>query len=142
MSLIVKQAKKNSSPLKSFESKELQLSDIAHYGRTNPYERNLYKFVAYLDKKIVGILDLKIEANVAYIDNLLTGVEHRGKGIGKQLVLRAEEFAKTEKCTKIWLDTDEEWEAAKFYKKIGYQVTGTHENHYFGKRALIFTKFL
>ncbi len=139
---ITQQIEKNTQ-VKEFEDREWNLADIEHYGRPNPFEKHEYKFVARNDNnQVVGILDLKVEANVAYLENILVGNQFRKQGIGKKLMMRAEEFAKDKSCTKIWLDTDEDWEAAKFYKRMGFEVTGTHENHYFGKKALIFTKFL
>ncbi len=136
------QQKKAKQDVKEFESREWRLADIEHYGQANPFERHEYKFVARNeDNQVVGILDLKIEANVAYLENILVGHEFRKQGIGEELVAKAEKFAQDEGCTKIWLDTDEDWGAAKFYKRMGFKVTGTHEKHYFGKKAVIFTKY-
>jgi len=142
MNITVKTVSKRSSLIRKFEEEEWLQADIEHYGQARPFIKKHYKFVAYKGKTVVGILDLSIEANVAYIENLLVSSALRNQGVGKKLATEAESFAKIQKCSKIWLDTEEGWEAEKFYRKIGYQITGTHENHYLGKRGLIFTKFL
>lgn len=142
MIAITRQTKQNSQ-VKQFEEQEWELADIEHYGQSNPFKKAEYKFVARDENnKVVGMLDLKIEANVAYLENILVGSQFRKQGIGEKLVAAAEKLAIDQGCTKIWLDTDEDWGAAEFYKRMGFEVTGTHENHFFGKRALIFTKFL
>jgi ribosomal protein S18 acetylase RimI-like enzyme len=136
-------SKRTSSKIKAFEKKEWRISDIEHYGKAINTTKKYYKFVAK-DKSnnIVGTLDLMIEANLAYIEALLVSSNHRRMGIGKRLLEQAEKFAKQKKCTKIWLETNEGWNAVDFYKKNDYKVTGKHENHFLNQKALIFTKYL
>ena len=139
----IKQVNKVTKEIKDFEKKEWYRADLEHYGKGRPYSKKNYKFVSSNENgDITGILDFTIEANVGYIDNLLVGEKYRGQKIGKSLVSFVEKFAKKEGCTKIWLDTEEGWGAADFYKKMGYEITGVHEEHHLGNRALIFTKFL
>lgn len=135
--------KKITSKIKEFEKKEWHVADIEHYGKDRNFVRKKYKFIASnKNGKIFGILDLIIEANVALIEGVIVDSEFRGNGVGRQLVIEAENFSKKNKCNKVWLETDEDWDAAKFYKKIGYKITGIHERHYLDKRGLIFTKYL
>ncbi|WP_237143682.1 GNAT family N-acetyltransferase [Phyllobacterium zundukense] len=47
----------------------------------------------------------------------------RGKNLGSQLLLRAEEIAMDQNCVGIWLDTFE-FHAPEFYIKKGYEVFG------------------
>jgi ribosomal protein S18 acetylase RimI-like enzyme len=141
--MIIKQVKRVSKEIKDFEKKGWYKADIEHYGKSRPYSKEKYKFVSKdAGGNVTGVLDFIIEANVGYIENLLVGEEYRGSGVGKSLVLFVEEFAKEEGCTKIWLDTEEGWGAVDFYKRMGYKITGTHEEHHLGNRAFIFTKFL
>ena len=141
--MTIKQVKRISKEIKDFEKEEWHKADIEHYGRDRPYSKKIYKFVSKCSEgNITGILDFVVEANVGYIENLLVGEEYREQGVGKSLVLFVEKFAKEEGCTKIWLDTEEGWGAVDFYKRMGYKITGTHEDHHLGNRELIFTKFL
>ena len=139
----IKIPKRITGKIKAFEKNEWHIADIEHYGKDRDCVKRKYKFIA--DNKfgdILGILDLIIEANVALVENLLVSSKDRRQGIGKKLILEAERFAKKHKCNKVWVETNEDWNAAKFYKKVNYKVTGTHEKHYFNKKGLIFTKYL
>jgi len=139
----IKLVDKPSSKIEEFEKTEWEIADIEHYGKPVDLSKKKYKFVAENNTgEIKGTLDLMIEVNLAFIEGLLVGSKYRKMGIGKQLVQEAENFARDQQCTKIWLETNEAWEAAKFYKKNGYLVTGTHEKHIMNQRTLIFTKFL
>ena len=137
----IQKVKKVSPKLKKFQDEEWLISDIEHYGKARNFEKKSYKFMAKDKYEILGVLDLVIEANVAFLEGLVVNHNHRAKGIGKNLLLFAENFAKENKCTKIWTETDEDWEAAKFYKKMGYEICGVHEKHYLGRKGLILTKF-
>lgn len=139
----INKVKRVSSKLKKFEQDEWLISDIEHYGKDRNFIKKKYKFVAKDENdSILGVIDLVTEVNVGFIKGLLVSHNHRGKGIGRELLSFAENFAKRKKCTKIWTETDEEWIAAKFYKKMGYKVCGVHEKHYLGKKGLILSKFL
>jgi len=137
-------AEKNNKEIKAFEKREWQIADLEHYGKQNiDFAKKRYKFVAKnSDDKIVGILKLVIEVNLALIETLIVSSAHRKMGIGKKLLTQAENLAKKSKCTKVYLETNEEWDAINFYKKNGYKVTGIHEKHILNQNTLIFTKFL
>ena len=139
----VKLADKSSDKIKEFEKVEWTIADQEHYGKPINCTKKKHKFIAETDDgKITGTLDLTIEVNLALIDSLLVGSKYRRKGIGKQLIQEAESFAKENKCTKVYLETNEDWGAVEFYKKNGYKVTGVHEKHIMNQKTLIFTKFL
>lgn len=138
----IKEVKKVSPKLKKFQDEEWLVSDIEHYGKARNWVKKNYKFIAKDKNEILGVLDLAIEANIAFLEGLIVNHHHRSEGIGKNLLLFTENFAKEKKCTKIWTETDEDWEAAKFYKKMGYEICGVHEKHYLGRKGLILTKFL
>jgi ribosomal protein S18 acetylase RimI-like enzyme len=141
--LSIKQIKRSNKKIENFEKEEWYKADIEHYGKARPYSKKKFKFVSENSRdNITGVLDFIVEGNVGYIENLLVGKEYRGQGIGKSLVLFVENFAKEQGCTKIWLDTEEGWGAVEFYKKMGYKITGIHEDHHLGNREFIFTKFL
>jgi len=133
---------KKSPAVLQFESEEWRLADIEHYGKPRNFEKRKVSFVAENDRgEVMGVLDLVLEANVAFLENLLVGHSFRKKGVGRQLLSQAETYAKKQGCTKIWTETDEDWSAFKFYPKMGFVVCGVHEKHYLGKTAVILEKF-
>jgi len=140
---LITNSSENKKIIDAFEKKEWQLADLEHYGKLVDFTKKKYKFVAKTDSgKIIGTLDLTIELNLAYVKSLLVGFKFRKIGVGKQLIETAENFAKDKKCTKVWLETNKGWAAEKFYKKVGYKVTGIHKNHILNQKTLILTKFL
>lgn len=138
----ITQLQKNSAQIKKFENKEWQFADIEHYGKNHKYFKKTYKFVAQdNNKKVIGIAELTIEPNIALLESILVDHQLKRQGVGKKLLRYVEQFAIQQKCSKIFLETNESWGAEKFYKKMGYKVTGKHDSHVYGQTTLIFTKF-
>ena len=54
-----------------------------------------------------------------YIDELWVSPESRGAGLGRALMLRAEELAKSRGLQGLWLWT-QSWQADGFYRQLGY----------------------
>jgi len=132
------------SEIAEFTKSAWKDADLEHYGRSDiDFTKKEYTLVAKNeDNKIMGILYFEIEVNVCFVDTLLVGKKFQNNGIGTKLLDYAEKFAKEKKCTKIYLETNEGWDAVKFYKKRGYKNTGMHEKHILGQNSLFFTKFL
>jgi len=61
-----------------------------------------------------------------YIDILFVPEELRRNGVGRELVLQAEEEAFRRGCHCSWLDTYE-FQARPFYERLGYEMFGTLE---------------
>lgn len=77
------------------------------------------------DKIIIGTITVFIEykfihnlSKVCHIEDLIILPEFKGKGLGKQLVEKAIEYAKHNNCYKIILNTNEE--LVEFYEKCGF----------------------
>ena len=74
------------------------------------------------------------------IDSVWVSDERRGKGVGRELILRAEQIARDRGCRGAHLDTFG-FQAPDFYSRLGYQSFGQledypDETHYFFKKEL------
>ena len=66
--------------------------------------------------------------NYLFISAVFVDESERSKGIGRQLLLKAEELALREKCTAIYLDTFD-FQAPGFCEKLGFEVFGILKDH-------------
>jgi len=89
--------------------------------------------VAELDGEVAGMAGLRLlygyehDHPVAQISALVTKAAYRGRGIGKELIRRAEQWAKERGAAAIVLTSGNrpEREAAhRFYRYMGFSVTG------------------
>ena len=87
--------------------------------------------VAELHGRVVGAMTvhvypaIHVTAPVAQLTVLVVADELRGRGIGRELVARAEEFAREHGATRISLTSALHRTAAHgFYKLLGYEHTG------------------
>lgn len=97
-------------------------------------ENNIYSleekeimFVAVDGEKFVGGVHGSITEDSMYIGYLVVNEEYKGNGIGKKLMLKIEEKAKELNIYSINLGTVD-FQAEKFYKKLGYKIVFTKEN--------------
>jgi ribosomal protein S18 acetylase RimI-like enzyme len=83
-------------------------------------------FVAVIDDRIVGVLIFKTEqwwnGRVLLIEDLAVKDEFKNQGIGKQLIDKIENYARTNKVKTITFSTNRKSSSIKFYKKQGYKV--------------------
>lgn len=88
------------------------------------------RLIAYLDGIPVGTLQLfKRENSFAGKRVMLGGIggvcvteKHRQKGIGKELMQKAVEILRNERCDVACLNVDLEKNANKFYEKVGFEL--------------------
>ena len=73
--------------------------------------------------KPIGGLTARITFDRMFIELLFVPESLRGQGAGRALMLRAEDVARENKCTGIWLDTFS-FQAPGFYQKLGYEEFG------------------
>lgn len=96
-------------------------------------ERN--KNITYLgmfdDNRLISSCFIAIIPNftnqgksIGYIENVITDVKYRRKGIGKKIILKAIEIAEKSNCYKVFLESGiNRKEAHMFYKSIGFDDT-------------------
>jgi GNAT superfamily N-acetyltransferase len=78
--------------------------------------------------KIVGGITGNMFWHHLHIDFLWVDQNVREKGYGSELLKKMEDFAIEKGCKLIYLDTFS-FQAPEFYKKNGYEVFGTLEDH-------------
>jgi len=91
-------------------------------------------------KNIVGGIRAICFWNTLHIELLWLSESCRGKGVGKELIESAENFAKENGCEKVFVETTS-WQAKPFYEKVGYKLIATlndrpkgHASHYLTKK--------
>lgn len=91
--------------------------------------------------RVVGGLLARLNHGWLYVAWLWVSDEHRGRGLGTQLVERAERLAVERGCHHAHLTTLE-FQSRAFYERLGYQVFGVLEDYpaphrrYFLQKAL------
>lgn len=80
----------------------------------------------------------------AYLQTIEVAPERRGKGIGAELLRRAEVSAQAADARAIWLHVDAlNTTAIRLYERDGYAREGREENYYArGRPALVYAKRL
>ena len=85
--------------------------------------------VALMDARMVGVVSvhcvpsLVFDAALGRITALVVSAAMRGRGIGRQLVAAAEDFARQQGCERIELTSgDHRPGAHAFYERLGYAV--------------------
>lgn len=128
--------------IKDFNQVEWHGVDMEHYGKPVDWNEKEFVFKAEENGKIVGTITGKQESGILYIGGLIVAKSERGKGVGKKLLEKAEEFGKKEGAHKANLSTGKNWDATKFYEALGYKQVAILLNHHFHKDFVIYEKLL
>jgi GNAT superfamily N-acetyltransferase len=94
---------------------------------------------------IIGFGCLRlVNSTTSEIKRVRINHQHRGKGLGKSLVKQIEKYCAFSGITKVLVDTDDRFEAAKsMYSGMGYQIYRTeteikegqeYTDHYYEKK--------
>ena len=80
------------------------------------------------DDDIIGVVRVSIDGARGHFGMLSVAPEAQGTGLGRALIESAEELARASGCT--WMDLEvasPRTELPPFYRKFGYEVSGTAE---------------
>jgi len=110
----------------------------------NRPDRSYFAFVAEDDSgAFLGGVHAYVQWDLLYIDDLWLAETARGRGLGRRLMLLAENEGIARGATLCVLDTND-WQARPFYEKLGYRVIssfkfnqGRHEHFAMIKDALV-----
>ena len=108
------------------------IADLLYeYNRQNAPPAN-FKPLALLVKAPDGSILGGLWGNSAYewlfVELLFVPEPLRGTGLGRSLMLQAEQIAKDRGCLGVWLDTFD-FQARPFYERLGYSVFGELKDH-------------
>lgn len=118
------------------------LNRVERFNRDNNIYQSEEKdimFVSLDDDKFVGAVHGSITEDSMYIGWLVVNEEYRGNGIGKNLMCKIEEKAKELNVYSINLGTVE-FQAEKFYEKLGYKIVFVKENDPSGYKSYSMVK--
>lgn len=82
---------------------------------------------------VIGGLWGRTSYDWLFVELLVVPAELRGRGVGSELMQRAEREAFSRGCHSVWLDTFE-FQARGFYERLGYTCFGELPNYPVGSR--------
>lgn len=105
-------------------------------------EKQFFIFAREINGQVRGGLRATCYWNTLHIELLWIAEEARKKGLGKEIIERAEAHALENECSKAFVETTS-WQAKPFYEKHGYKLLATlddrpkgHASHYLAKSLL------
>lgn len=101
--------------------------------------RPLAVLVQDADGNTIGGLWGKTNFDWLIVELFVVPEQFRGQNLGSSILSRAEAVARERGCIGAWLDTYE-FQALEFYKKQGYELFGTVEDHPRGSRRFFVKK--
>ncbi len=135
-------AGKKDARLKKKFTKEWHKIDLLHYGRDVIFKKIPFLFIAVDDKDPRGYIEGYVLEGVGKVSELIVEEKYRGRGIGKKLMKKTEDFCRQKGCFKIILTTGKNWEERRFYKKLGYKTIAYLPNHWANQDFVILEKYL
>jgi ribosomal protein S18 acetylase RimI-like enzyme len=106
--------------MKSFEFEKLYFEWVFK-SILGQFDHDVYLFKE--DGKTVGLLTLKVTNETAHIGLISSHKDYQGRGIGKNMITFAKNYASQKKCKLLSVATQESNHVAmKFYQKNGFTV--------------------
>ena len=131
-------------PYAAAELRQLVQTMVDHYNIASTGQADWYPVAFFLRDEageVLGGLLGEIWAGWFHIRTLALAAPARGQGFGRELMQRAERYARERGCTNAFLDTFS-FQARPFYEKLGYRVFGVLEDHPAGHQHFFMTKRL
>ena len=132
-----------------------QMVSIEEYCYDTPWPREAFEeeidnaelgigFVAEEEGYMVGFATGLSVASEFHLHNIAVHPDHQGKGVGRQLLEKIDEYCHQHDLHKILLEVRRDNEnARRLYLGMGYQSVGTRKDYYGpGQDAYLFTKVL
>lgn len=141
----IKSLKKVSKRLREFKRTEWKLIHPVHYAveLNEDYWNTKHLLLEAVEgKNIVGVLVAELMAGVVHIKELIVQHSHRGAGIGKTLLAKAEGWARKQGAHEMYLTTGAHWEAKDFYEKCEFTASVSLPKFYSKIDFVLLRKFL
>ena len=120
------------------------LKGLSEYNRTFYGPQNWRELTITFkdeDGKVIAGLNGHSGWSWLFVKLLWVSEKYRERGLGKELMMKAEEEAKRRRCGNIWLDTFA-FQAPRFYQKLGYRKFGELADYPKGYKRFFLTKKL
>ena len=125
--------------------REAILQRLVDYNESRAGETKLQQFAVVLrdpeNGDTIGGLTSYSFYDWLYVDVLVVPESCRGRGLGTELIRRAENAALEQHCVGVWLNTFS-FQARGFYEKLGYDCFGEIDDHPRGAQRFFMRKRL
>lgn len=80
----------------------------------------------YADGCLVALIELIVNSDHLFIENIAVAPEHQRQGLGRRLLSHAEQQARNAKLTKLCLLTNQAFETnIRLYESVGFHIDRT-----------------
>ena len=117
---------------------------LEHIPRIAELENENSHFIVAVSDDVMGYIGVQEICGEAYITNIAVFGEYRNQGIGRSLLKKAVDGAKSRNCEFITLEVRESNESAiSLYKSEGFEVAGVRKSFYTDptENGIIYTKY-
>jgi len=91
---------------------------------------------------ILGAARISIAASVAHVGALIVLPDSRRRGVGRRLLVAAEEIANYYNCHKISVEVPHRSSAQEFFERCGYKEEALLSQHTWKRDVAVLRKFL
>jgi ribosomal protein S18 acetylase RimI-like enzyme len=82
----------------------------------------------YLAGSLAGLIEMVFQDDALLVENVAIAPALQGRGLGSRLMLHAESLARTARCRRIRLYTNQRFaENIRLYRSLGYALTGEED---------------
>lgn len=96
-------------------------------------------YVAYESKRLIGAAVITFDKDQAELKNIAVDESHQGKGIAKELIFKAQSYAKESGALSIKVGTgNSSLSQLALYQKCGFRMQSIKEDYFLGYPEPIF----